>query len=129
MLREIGFSHRWGYGELVKVNIYPFRSPSTSELMKWLLDGRNHAKVGENWERIGKLVRSHSTQVCVAAWGNIAALADVRKFLNAVGVADWQCLGTTMSGAPKHTLARGVHRIPDTAFLIPWTPNVVRTAA
>lgn len=81
------------------------------------------------------------TTVHVAAWGNGADADDLKAFLEEVtwewdiigpakfhATADdgeripvqWQCLGMTASGAPNHPLARGRHRIPDTAVLQPW---------
>ena len=33
------------------------------------------------------------------------------------------CLGTTLSGAPKHPLARGQHRIPDDQEPMQWWPS------
>lgn len=85
----------------------------------------------------------------VAAWGNNADGQDVSWWLESIHleralesqgfavppeisgetrvmdigdpIRDWLCLGTTTSGAPKHPLARGQHRVPPDFKPVPWT--------
>lgn len=38
----------------------------------------------------------------------------------AKGLPPLHCLGTTMTGAPIHPLARGKHRVPDDVQRRPW---------
>lgn len=144
MLREIGFSYRWGFGSLVKVNLYPFISSTQDELREWrrswVRGGRYQGwptgKTGYDawWHNI-RVVREQikHCERYMAAWGNGADADDLEEFLRQaqLNVEDeefgwvdvpitWHCLGTTTSGAPKHTLARGVHRIPDDAKPVIW---------
>lgn len=127
MLREIGFSFRWGFGSLVKVNIEPLISSDPSKLDEWCRDhAASSALRSENVDRVAMLLQT--VDVRVAAWGNLIKPEVVDDFLQCVhfmldgsiDVRKWSCLGTTKSGAPKHTLARGLHRIPDDAVLQDW---------
>ena len=124
--REMRFSFLWGYGSMVKVNIYPFRSPSTKQLNRWR-EGMedNSRKINAWYANLGPI--AHFLKDCpkpMAAWGNGVRPGDLRNFLDFLddedGPVDWHCLDTTKSGAPRHTLARGKHRIPDTQMPIPW---------
>ena len=121
--REMAFANRWGFGALVKVNVYPVIAATTSmgALHAW------RSIYPATWERnidraAGLLARAGAAW---AAWGALVPGEDLGAWI--AGVArrlgrpvDWQCLGVTTSGAPKHTLARGRHRIPDDARLQPW---------
>lgn len=118
MLREIGFSFRWGYGSLVKINVWPFVSPDPKKVDRWRKTQEGieawHANVLRARDEIAKV------DVCVAAWGNSVPVGVEQEFISALfwdhrGGALWKCLGLTASGSPKHTLARGRHRIPDDA--------------
>lgn len=81
------------------------------------------------------------SQTHVAAWGNGPDAGDLEEFIDnvtwewdTIGTAryrctgddglrikiDWMCLGITGLGAPKHPLARGLHRVPDDATLQVW---------
>ncbi len=146
MLREIGFSYRWGFGSLIKVNIYPFRSSTTDKLHEWRkgIDIEDSAKqwpmfrtasaaYWTNMDIVTDLIEEDT--VCVAAWGNGVDPRELKEFLEGAqrivdGVEDaiwhlgididWQCLGINKDGSPVHTLARGKHRVPDDAVLRPW---------
>lgn len=142
MLREIGFSYRWGFGSLIKINIYPFISSSTKELANWRKKLSHPGPARGSFILNGSRSRLHirGCTEFVAAWGNGAAEEDLRDFLEMTtqwedGSQDglpaeipvqWKCLGTTQDGSPKHTLARGLHRIPDDAQLQPWRPKFNR---
>ncbi|MBS0369022.1 MAG: DUF1643 domain-containing protein [Proteobacteria bacterium] len=128
MLREIGFSFRWGFGSLVKINIEPYISSDPAEMQRWT---RDHTLSGElrmmNLDHVVNMMSK--VEVRVAAWGNLIHSADVDEFVelvtevgraHSIDGSRWKCLGTTNSGAPKHTLARGKHRIPDDAVLQDW---------
>lgn len=113
LLALIHFARSWGYGGLVVVNLYAWRSPSPAEMM------REPARMGpDNRRRLNEamLMAAVHGGAALAAWGNDG---------NFEGEADWftnratnefginlLCLGTTQSNAPKHPLARGQHFIP-----------------
>lgn len=153
MWREMGFSYRGGFGSLIKVNIYPFRSPHPRSLRRWREtwdDTENPNDISDfyemhptsynawlyNMDIIGRIITKTPDMPCVAAWGNGVRETDLMTFLERVMIhygADgdtgdppidmpvkWKCLGTTKDGSPKHTLARGHHRIPDDAKLQDW---------
>lgn len=145
MLREIGFSYRWGFGSLVKVNVYPLISPDPKALKAWRKTwnvecadpdwDRNKCSFNaqtRNMEKIAAAMAEADT--CVAAWGNgILDPSDLAEFLWYVRPAgapgdiktlvDWKCLGVNENGSPKHSLARGAYRVPDDAKLIPWSTS------
>lgn len=145
MLREIGFSYRWGFGSLIKVNIYPFISPDMKELAKWRASWRPQEldyapwSIDKSpisaWHHNQRIIWEQLKQAStyVAAWGNGIEPNDVESFVGGACIridddefgnlplrVDWQCLDTNADGSPKHTLARGKHRIPDDAKLRLW---------
>lgn len=145
MLREIGFSYRWGFGSLVKVNIYPFITSDPGLMLRWresVQQGNtDHGCVWPYDETplaawLHNMKRVHEEIIkadrFVAAWGNGALPDDLTEFMQGVshkfdGKQDfiempiqWECVGVNKNGSPKHTLARGKGRVPDTATLMPW---------
>lgn len=130
MLREIWFSYRWGFGSLVKVNIYPFRASKPADLFRWRVSPAYDDAVGENFAAIHDEIQK--ADIFVAAWGNGAMLPDVVDLVYGLAIQTefdedfkmppLKCLGLTKHGAPIHPLARGKHRVPDDAKLIDWTP-------
>lgn len=134
MLREIGFSFRWGFGSLVKVNIFPFISSSPAEMRRWLKNPDCPWMIGLNaWHCATELSRC---EMVMAAWGNGVERMELEAWLDGIAIereaemlatdtgrpiANWHCLGTNADGSPKHTLARGIHRVPDDAKPVPWS--------
>lgn len=145
MWREMAFSRLWGYGSLIKVNLYPFRSPHPAALRNWLLRSApaEAAAVEDAIERNHREVAAalRECDFYMAAWGNAAvAEADLKEFLDRADYAvlsaedldrlddpaftvpqiAWHCLGINQDGSPKHTIARGRHRVPDDQKPQPW---------
>lgn len=123
MLREIGFSYRWGYGSLTKVNIYPYITSQPKILKKWLKHGDGSMNWMENTTRVLKEIDRADT--IVAAWGAGVERDTVDDFMISMfwdrkDEPKWKCLGMNADGSPIHTLARGVHRVKDDAKLIDW---------
>lgn len=122
MLREIGFSYRWGFGSLVKVNIYPFISSSPAAMREWLKTAEPGVLLS-NALRIADLIPTCDAHV--AAWGKIEP-AETVEFVSrlaldaASGFTKWKCLGTNSDGTPRHTLARGRSRVPDDTTLVDY---------
>lgn len=122
--RCMKFARAWGLDGIRVVNLYAFRTSQPSVLWEALAGGINI--VGpENDRTLGRALfsaRNLRTPV-IAAWGNHGAAGRVYWLMREAerwGV-QLQCLGTTLSGAPKHPLARGHHRIPDDFEPVPWT--------
>ncbi len=132
--RCIHFSRSWGYGGLVVVNLYPFRTPDPRELRRlaaWEKHGPDYATRDDMLSN-AQVVRRTALQVereggiVVAAWG--AGAWDEGWVEHVVEQLERDvahpptlyCLGVTSSGAPKHPLARGVHRVPDDQNAVPW---------
>ncbi|MCX5495760.1 DUF1643 domain-containing protein [Kaistia dalseonensis] len=127
MLREMGFSFRWGFGSLVKVNVYPFRSPSPVALAEWRKRlGRNDIVLRDAAERAAAAIAG--CDLFIAAWGNGAEPDDLARWLAMVERAlgcpiAWHCLGTNADGSPRHTLSRGRNRVPDDMIPVYWSPS------
>lgn len=126
MRREMGFAWRWGYGSLVKVNVYPFITSSPAELKRLLaIPALEAAAFRRNVEICAGWLKA--APMAIAAWGNHADADGLKRWLTAIekrigGRLAWHCLATNADGSPKHTLARGRHRIPDDATPQPWSP-------
>lgn len=117
--RCIRFAQAWGCGALRVVNLYAIRATDPKVALAhpepigygnptWLYDSCDLAAIN-GWPLI-------------AAWGNNAPESRVRTFVDLLGksASHLSALGVTSSGAPKHPLARGRHRIPDDALPTPW---------
>jgi hypothetical protein len=123
VLTLIHFGKLWGYGGLLIVNLYGFRSSSPAEMFS-----KGAAAIGPLNEKYTfaaiKYAKENGGKL-LAAWGN-GGHEKAIFFAERVTCAGVEliCLGTTQSGAPKHPLARGKHRIPRDQMPIVW-----RTAA
>ncbi|HEX4114151.1 MAG TPA: DUF1643 domain-containing protein [Stellaceae bacterium] len=127
--RVMGFAYRWGFGGLVMLNVHPFITPRIGALRALLHAEPSHATliaVGENAARVCHAL--NSADLHVACWGNLVDPTEAFSFneglreIRGYPVA-WHCLGTTLSGAPTLPMARGVHRVPDSARATAWRPN------
>jgi len=118
MLALIHFARIWGYGGLLIVNLYGFRASQPKEMFNATdpigreNDGYVVAALDYAAANGGRLL---------VAWGNdgqeragfFCQLAESRDI-------ELICLGTTLSGAPKHPMARGKHRIPRDQVPLPY---------
>lgn len=119
-----------GFGGYDAANLYPFCSSSPADCRR-IVDGIESGDWGArdalHFENLPALVdmakRAHQVFVC---WGAIAwDDAWIEHVVEEIqtGVApypDLWCWGLTASGAPKHPLARGVHRIATDQASILW---------
>lgn len=120
----------YGFGGYDAMNLYPFVTPSPAECRARY----NCAISGPNWhdrdhlfanrdEITAAAKAAHQVFVC---WGAIAWDYDwIESVIEEIqsGVApypDLWCWGTTASGAPKHPMARGKHRIARDQAPILW---------
>lgn len=121
-----------GFGGYVQVNVYPFTTSQPAECRRRAAWEDN----GPDWGARDLLHHVNLPAVVAAAkaadqvfacWGNIAEwdLNWIRHVVEEIqsGVAPYPalwCWGKTASGAPKHPMARGVHRIAPDQRPILW---------
>lgn len=119
VLTLIHFAKLWGYGGLLIVNLYAFRSSSPKEM----LAAGGKAMGPKNEFHIAAAVQYAKVNggQLLAAWGNDGndRAVFVANWVQSLGV-NLICLGKTKSGAPKHPLARGKHRIPRDQMPLIW---------
>lgn len=116
----VHFGKLWGYGGLLVVNFYAFRS-STPAALKAASDPEGTL----NGQRICEALAyaAANGRKLLAAWGNHPAAAKWEPWLVQTAAnfgVELVCLGTTLSGAPKHPMARGKHRIARDQQPIVW---------
>jgi hypothetical protein len=120
----------FGFGGYDAANLYPFCSSSPAECRK-----RVEAIEGGDWAardalhftNLAEVVRlAKAADQVFVCWGAIAWDSDWIEHIveqiqtGAPPYPDLWCWGTTASGAPKHPLARGVHRISPRQQPILW---------
>ena len=94
--RCIRFARDWGFGRLVVVNLFAFRSTDPRVL------GAVKDPVGPTNDRHIRDLAS-DVQLVIAAWGNRGRLLNRHQLL--LGwLPDPHCLGITKSGLPRHPL-------------------------
>lgn len=125
ILALIHFAKLWGYGGLIVVNLNAFRASQPPVMHAEHKAGRD-VEGPENDQHLANAIRyARSVQRPVlVAWGNGGEFRDAAvKFATLADVfqVDQVCLGRTASGAPKHPLARGKHRIPRDQQPMTWS--------
>lgn len=126
--RCINFTAAWGYGGLVVVNLYPFRTPNPAALKRWASwdeteDWHARDRAMDNVYVVAEFAQQ--ADLVIAAWG-AGAWDDfwIERVVEEVQITDrpipLHCIGTTTGGYPKHPLARGVHRVPDGQQPLLW---------
>jgi len=125
LLALIHFARLWGYGALLIVNLYAFRSPSPDVMMK-----AGHAVGPDNGLHMTNalvIANNRGRGQLLAAWGNGGKIdfghGDREAWFKARArnnMLDLICLGTTADGSPKHPMARGKHFIPRDQQPILW---------
>lgn len=94
--RCVGFSHDWGFGAMVVVNLYAYRATSPWSLLE------AHDPIGPEHHHYFLRALQCASRV-VVAWGahEAATFRHVRPLL---AYRPLLCLGTTKRGAPRHPL-------------------------
>jgi hypothetical protein len=118
ILTLIHFAKLWGYGGLLIVNLFAFRSSSPAAMFK--AEDPIGLRNGDYLHLAILYARDNGARM-LAAWGNDGnerAFWTIERALN-LGV-ELISLGTTQSGAPKHPMARGLHRIARDQQPIVW---------
>jgi hypothetical protein len=118
LLALIHFAKFWGYGGLWIVNLYSFRTAKPAEMFANIARAI-HADNEKHCAEAVFYARAHGG-LMLAAWGNDGD--DKAAFFCqwASQHVDLVCLGTTLSGAPKHPMARGKHRIARDQQPVMW---------
>jgi hypothetical protein len=106
------FGRLWGFGGLLIVNLYSIRTSSPKAMMA-------HADpVGagsaDSIQSAIEYARKYGGRLLVA-WGNDGAWEARDEWFCSRATSQGVsliCLGRTSSGAPKHPMARGRHRVP-----------------
>jgi hypothetical protein len=134
--RVTDFTGEWGFHGWIGVNLYPYIASKPAEMWAWAdwqrtNDWAARDALQANLRDIEAAARIASLRV--VAFGNGADRDQpwLEQCLEAFGQppapgiygADSRlyCLGLTNSGAPKHPLARGKHRVPSGTMPQPWT--------
>jgi hypothetical protein len=124
ILALIHFATLWGYGGILVVNLFAVRTSSPKDMKNRRFPvGRpyNEAAIDD-----ALAYARATTGKLLVAWGNDGGWQerDV-EFLSRCDGLELVCLGRTQSGAPKHPMARGQHRIPRDQQPIPFTFEVL----
>lgn len=117
MLALDWFGKAWRYGGLWIVNEYAFRSPSPAAMRQAAdpVGYLNELHVDE-----AMMYAACTTGWALAAWGNHGTADGLLVRTAAARSVRFMCLGKTLSGAPKHPMARGLHRVPRDTLPTVW---------
>lgn len=126
-------SRTWGFGGIMVVNVIPLRSPDPRDAIafmgRWRHWDMDSWAVLRNEQIVTDTVRQAGA--VLIAWGALASLSleaegylthlreEIEGAAEEAGIPIY-CMGRTDGGMPKHPLARGKHRVPDDAPLVPW---------
>lgn len=119
--RLIHFASSWGYGALHIINLYAWRSPSPNDM--FAAPNRIGPRNEFYWDEACTIAKKNGGQLLVA-WGNDGNYeGQAKKFAN-IATGKYQldliCMGQTLSGSPKHPMARGRGRVSNDQKPIPW---------
>jgi hypothetical protein len=110
--RDIRYARDWGYGGLVKLNLFSYRSTDPRELYRWV---KEHGDVDTDAltggpahsEYLKWFTDSTRAGLVLCAWGTHGTLLSrakhVANMLSAAGVK-LHALDVTKDGMPRHTL-------------------------
>jgi hypothetical protein len=94
----MGFTQRWGFNELIMVNLFAYRTPHP-EFLKNAVDPE-----GPNNRRAVRRSCQTATRI-IAAWGVHGTFMEQSERLSSIwSQIPVHCFGTTQSGQPLHPL-------------------------
>ena len=108
--RILGFADDWGFGTLVMLNVFAFRSTDPKALHERAArtPGPKSEVIGpENDATIRSTFERHRRDKLVIGWGAHGVLLERGRDVAAMAIslhARPECLGLTQSGEPKHPL-------------------------
>jgi hypothetical protein len=133
-LRVTQFTARWGYGGWIGVNLYPFIASKPAQMWRWA-DWKSGGPewsvrddLAANLEDIERVARLASLRIVAfgaepirrdPAWLE-QCLEAFQQPADRGGDERLFCLSMTKHGQPLHPLARGKHRVADTAPPFLW---------
>lgn len=119
----------FGFAGYDAVNLYPFCTSSPAECRKiaeagWAGEWHDRDAMHHNLDHVAKMAKAAAKVfVCFGAiaWDDMWIEQVIEEIQSGVApYPDLWCWGTTQSGAPKHPMARGKHRIPPDQPPILW---------
>lgn len=114
----VRYAQRWGYGSLVVVNLYAWRTTDPRTLP---VGPEAIGPDTDGWLSQAALDALDSGGPLVAAWGTKAQAQRVEDVLKLPGMSRLSCLSITRDGHPGHPLY-----LRNTAPLVDWTPRRAR---
>lgn len=109
--RVIDFSQRWGFGDLIVVNLLPIRTPDPKEAWAWYKQATAYGQPSwssgywTNEKYIAEAARESEKVIC--AFGSLAGHLGYDFRDNWGGPEELYCLGVNADGLPKHPLYVG----------------------
>lgn len=104
--RLLSFADRWGFGGLILLNLFAFRSTNPKALRSMVRSGQD--PVGpDNDDAIRSVFRAHRQDKLLLAWGGHGDLIDRARRVTAMAMAEHgrpECFGLTKNGQPSHCL-------------------------
>lgn len=119
ILRLINFATLWGFGGILVINQYAYRSSSPAVLAT-LTECEAEGSINYIAWNDALIYAKKTCGWVLAAWGNGGVNQGRFNFWVEHHEIEMRCLGVTQNGSPKHPLARGKHRIPDHQMPLAW---------
>jgi hypothetical protein len=111
ILTLIHFASFWGYGGILVVNLADFRASKPDDMFA---AANPCSTVNARHQYLALAYAKEHRKEVLVAWGNDGAVYGADRLFDdtakSLGIRTI-CLGLTLSGAPKHPMARGKHRI------------------
>jgi hypothetical protein len=104
--RILGFADDWGFGTLVMLNVFAFRSTDPKALHARAARGQEIVGPG-NDDTIRRTFEEHRRTKLVMGWGANGTLLDRGRDVARVALSVHrrpECFGLTQNGQPKHPL-------------------------
>ena len=114
-----------GYGGYDAMNLYPFCTPHPKACRALIAKHPRKTKKAMTSVNLPALLDAAAkAETIFVCWGNIAWdqqwIDHVVTCLRNATAKELMCWGTTQSGAPKHPLARGKHRMTASQSVMSW---------
>lgn len=108
----VGYADRWGYGGLMMLNVFAYRSRDPRDLL-----GVEDPIGRGNWRAIARVAKSPAVGIVVAAWGTNELAQVLAPQLREL-IPNLHVLKLTKAGCPSHPLYLPGSLVPE-----PWPLN------